>query len=48
MTMMFRDATGFDRDLSSWCVSQFASEPQGFADGAVSWNSPKPAWGTCP
>ena len=48
MGAMFFDAASFDRDLSGWCVALIVEEPLDFAEGAVSWSLPKPAWGTCP
>jgi len=48
MSSMFRDAIVFNQDLSSWCVTNFTSEPSDFATGATAWTLPKPIWGTCP
>jgi surface protein len=48
MDFMFFDASGFDDDLSVWCVLLIPSRPDGFDDGATSWTQPRPVWGTCP
>lgn len=40
--------TGFNQDLSKWCVPSITSEPEGFSEGTQSWTLPKPVWGTCP
>jgi len=48
MGSMFGWAQSFNRDLSSWCVANIASRPNGFDDGATSWTLPRPNWGmTC-
>ena len=39
--------TSYKPDLRSWCVSQFPTEPSGFATNKSDWNT-KPVWGTCP
>lgn len=48
MTGMFRDATGFRRNLASWCVPLIPSAPADFATGTPDWVLPKPTWGSCP
>ena len=48
MEYMFKDATGFNQDLSNWCVQRMSSEPYNFRKNAVAWNKPQPVWGTCP
>jgi hypothetical protein len=48
MDQMFRVATSFNQDLSSWCVSLIPLSPSNFATGATAWVLPKPVWGTCP
>jgi surface protein len=48
MSDMFSSAINFNQDLSNWCVSNFSTQPNGFADDTVSWTLPKPVWGTCP
>ena len=48
MIGMFADAASFNQDLGEWCVEKIESEPFSFDDGAVSWNLPRPEWGTCP
>lgn len=42
------DATGFNQDLSNWCVTQFIKEPMEFSTGTTNWSLPKPSWGYCP
>jgi hypothetical protein len=48
MIQMFRNATLFNQDLSSWCVTLIPTLPFTFDTGATAWVLPKPAWGTCP
>jgi hypothetical protein len=48
MTSMFSNATAFNQDLTSWCVTNIAAEPSGFATSSSSTNANKPVWGTCP
>jgi hypothetical protein len=48
MDEMFRSATLFNQDLSSWCVSLIPSLPTLFDFFATSWVLPKPVWNTCP
>jgi len=43
MDYMFEES-GFNQDLSSWCVSSIASEPDQFGNP----NGTNPVWGTCP
>jgi hypothetical protein len=45
---MFWNATAFNQDLSSWCVSNIASTPIYFDTAANSWVLARPVWGTCP
>jgi hypothetical protein len=50
MDLMFAIAESFNQDLSGWCVTNIASEPNNFDTGADAWvlaNS-RPIWGTCP
>lgn len=46
MTGMFGDTPLFNQDLSNWCVTQFNSEPDGFAINSALTDSNKPDWGT--
>ncbi|MCI4649708.1 BspA family leucine-rich repeat surface protein [Phaeodactylibacter sp.] len=46
MTGMFGDTPLFNQDLSNWCVTQFNSEPNGFAINSALTDSNKPDWGT--
>jgi surface protein len=51
MNLMLRDATSFNQDLSIWCVSNIATKPILFDQGATSWPddvATRPQWGTCP
>ncbi|MFT4303151.1 MAG: BspA family leucine-rich repeat surface protein [Candidatus Woesearchaeota archaeon] len=51
MNWMFMDAGSFNQDLSGWCVSQIPTKPNGFDDGANSWeggDATRPQWGSCP
>jgi surface protein len=48
MNNMFKDATAFNQDLSSWCVTNLTTAPTEFDTGATAWTLPKPVWGTCP
>ena len=48
MDRMFWQAPEFNQDLSGWCVPHITSEPEDFAEEAISWTLPKPIWGTCP
>jgi len=45
---MFRNATSFDQNISSWCVEN-ESSPYSFDDNTLaSWiTAEKPQWGTC-
>ena len=38
----------FNQDISNWCVSNFATEPDGFSSGSPLAEENKPIWGTCP
>ena len=40
--------TAFNQDLTSWCVTNIAAEPSGFASSSSLTNANKPVWGTCP
>jgi hypothetical protein len=40
--------TSFNQDLSSYCVSQFPTEPKTFSLESAIENKNKPIWGTCP
>ena len=44
---MFKD-TGFNQNLTRWCVSNLKTEPLEFSSGAPLTPSNKPVWGTCP
>ena len=49
MSVMFRDASAFNQDLSGWCVqSNFSSEPSNFKESANStWvndSTKQPDW----
>ena len=48
MEAMFQSATGFNQDLSGWCVDRIPSEPVDFRSGAIRWDRDPPVWGTCP
>jgi len=48
MRTMFYEADAFNQDLSGWCVTNIASEPRDFDDGANAWVLDRPVWGTCP
>ena len=48
MENMFKGADSFDQDISSWCVTNFSSEPAGFSTDSSLSESNKPVWGTCP
>lgn len=48
MVNMFFRAEAFNQDLSGWCVPQFTSEPNLFANGSLLTSANKPVWGTCP
>jgi len=48
MEKMFRNATSFNQDLSSWCVTNLTTASTDFDTGATAWTLPKPVWGTCP
>jgi len=48
MAFMFAVAESFNQDLSGWCVTNIANEPDSFATGANAWVLARPVWGTCP
>jgi len=48
MRSMFQQATAFNQDLTSWCVTNLAAEPASFATFSALTNANKPVWGTCP
>jgi len=48
MSQMFENASSFNQDISSWCVTNFSSEPSSFSDNCPLEQSYKPIWGTCP
>ena len=48
MNNMFSNATSFNQNISSWCVSNITSEPTDFSNGSPLSESNKPVWGTCP
>ena len=45
---MFYNSTSFNQDISSWCVTNIASEPNYFSTNSALSQSNKPIWGTCP
>ena len=45
---MFYQASAFNQDISSWCVTNIDSEPTEFSDNSPLSESNKPVWGTCP
>jgi len=48
MQNMFRSASAFNDDLTSWCVTNIAAEPVDFATSSSLTETNKPVWGTCP
>jgi hypothetical protein len=48
MSYMFRGASSFNQDLSSWCVTNIGSQPLGFSSYSPLSENNKPIWGTCP
>jgi len=48
MDGLFYDATSFNQDISSWCVTNIVSEPTDFSTDSPLSDSNKPLWGTCP
>jgi len=48
MGYMFFNASSFNGDISSWCVTNITSEPSSFATGSALQNSFKLVRGTCP
>jgi len=48
MEGMFDGATLFNQDISYWCVTNIASEPEDFSTNSALSQSYKPVWGTCP
>jgi len=54
MRGMFQQATAFNQDLTSWCVTNLSAEPvnsfyqTSFATFSALTNANKPVWGTCP
>jgi hypothetical protein len=48
MGYMFYYATEFNQDISNWCVTNIASEPDDFSTDSPLSESNKPVWGTCP
>ena len=45
---MFYDASSFNQDISAWCVTNIASEPDDFSTDSPLSESNTPVWGTCP
>ena len=45
MGYMFNNATVFNQDLSGWCVTNIASEPDGFSVGSALTAVNHPWWG---
>ena len=48
MLTMFSQASTFNHDLTSWCVTNIAAEPSDFAVNSVLTEANKSIWGTCP
>jgi hypothetical protein len=48
MPVMFFNATNFNQNLTSWCVSRIGSQPGNFANNSALIDANKPRWGTCP
>jgi hypothetical protein len=48
MDYMFLEASAFNQDISSWCVTNITSEPTDFSIDSPLIESNKPIWGTCP
>jgi hypothetical protein len=48
MLGMFWVASAFNQDISGWCVSRIAVEPNFFKVNGVLSSVNTPAWGTCP
>ena len=52
MRSMFRNASAFNQNLSTWCVTAIGSEPSSFKVNAnATWRndaSKQPQWGQCP
>lgn len=48
MWEMLYGASSFNRDLTSWCVSNIGSEPENFSEESALDEEHKPVWGTCP
>ena len=48
MGNMFYGATSFNQDISNWCVTNIASEPDNFSTNSALSQSYIPVWGTCP
>ena len=48
MDYMFFEATSFNQNISSWCVTNIDSEPTRFSTESPLSESNKPVWGTCP
>jgi len=48
MNFMFNEASSFNQDISSWCVTNIVSEPSEFSAESPLSESNKPVWGSCP
>jgi len=48
MDYMFFNASAFNQDLSTWCVTNISSESSEFSPNSPLSESNKPIWGTCP
>ncbi|MDA8886774.1 BspA family leucine-rich repeat surface protein [Bacteroidia bacterium] len=48
MTLMFFDASSFNKDLTNWCVSKIDKEPTNFSYESGLSPENHPVWGTCP
>jgi hypothetical protein len=47
MAYMFQGASLFNQDLSQWCVTNIAGEPEGFDDSSGLAAENYPNWGNC-
>jgi len=45
---MFYEAVSFNQDISGWCVTNIASQPEAFSYNSPLSESNKPVWGACP
>jgi len=47
MVYMFYNASAFNQDLTSWCVTNISTLPSDFNTGSGLVSSNLPVWGTC-